>query len=1202
MLDAYQAGETSISTQAIRHLASLPSGQATTLRVAGVEFAGSLVSREETDGIVSLALDLNDGLGRFQLAHRPDGHALGVFFFQGEELAFRFRGKPQGDSWALERSTVSQLLCSKPGSTYPLYTASAMPKARPSRAIAADEADDDEDEATTVVSLSSLPESTYVLYIDFDGETFNHPWWTGEDILEALPHERAFDSAFVTRVWRRVCEDFAAFDINVTTDRSVFNAAAIERRVMVICTPSSDVAPSAGGVAYLNTFGMNIPCWAFNPDEGSCADTISHEVGHTVGLLHDGKINVFEYYGGHGTGKTSWAPIMGAYFADLEPPFIDEELTTWSKGEYPDATNQEDDLEIITTQNGFTYRRDDHGNSPEQASDLMIDNGRISDKGIIGMNTDSDWFQFSTSGGELYLLAKTLNVNSPDHQPGGANLAINLSIFDNFGNIVASSNQKDQLDASVNTTLRSGTYFARVRGGGRGDLATGFTKYSSLGEYTLSGSVPQAGVVRANPRSTVLTHDAQSSSFDVVARGEWKWSSDADWIFITVPRKQNGNQTIPFAVTRNGSKESRSAAITITSGPHVARLQVTQAGVTGYDDHPDVFTDATLISQDSTTQGVLETAGDVDTFRIEITDAGYLHLRTSGETDTSGTLFDATGRRLATNGSRYGDNFGIRYLATEGIYYLQVSHSSREGIGAYSLIASMETAEVFTISDTETLAGPSGGNFAFDVYANGGWRWQTSANWITSSLDSPVALGSTFLFTVAPNPKGTSRRGTIVLFNDTMRLTHTVNQGTAAADDHANTTKGASVLRIGKTAEGVISYEGDIDFFRLSTRKSGLLLIQSHLRTDLTARLLDSKGVEIARNDDADTSNFTIRKEVSAGEYFLEIRNFDPQATGIYEVTASLDPSDLVDLAFRSGPGGRLRGPRNQTIVFAGDARTVTAVPNRGYRFLRWSDGVRTARRSDSKVISHMSVRALFEPVLAMSAKSLRHVDGSAQYSLAFGNLNAGRSVTRTIRVRNQGETTLSDIRIQAVAGSPSDWALRSSSLRSLRPGQSAEIRLTCSPSTNNARISARYRITAQGLAGALTLEGLATVGNPDRAVRSAPLDGTASRFTTEAKPVLPAPVPAAPALAILPDAPWIEVSPDGYFRYRFTRASGDDTETEFEISANGIDWEDALVLDIWKTEVRETETGYEAILAPPVFPAPRILVNERIPAPSENP
>ena len=62
----------------------------------------------------------------------------------------------------------------------------------------------------------------------------------------------------------------------------------------------------------------------------------------------------------------------------------DRALTQWSRGEYPDANNTEDDLWIITTTNGFGYRTDDHGNSTGAASPLGVVGGTaVSGEGII---------------------------------------------------------------------------------------------------------------------------------------------------------------------------------------------------------------------------------------------------------------------------------------------------------------------------------------------------------------------------------------------------------------------------------------------------------------------------------------------------------------------------------------------------------------------------------------------------------------------------------------------------------------------------------------------------------------------------------------------------------------------------------------------------------------------------------------------------
>ncbi len=73
----------------------------------------------------------------------------------------------------------------------------------------------------------------------------------------------------------------------------------------------------------------------------SCAEAASHEAGHTLGLGHDGANGTqTEYYGGQGSGNTGWAPIMGVGY--------DQTVTQWSKGEYANANNTQDDLAIIS--------------------------------------------------------------------------------------------------------------------------------------------------------------------------------------------------------------------------------------------------------------------------------------------------------------------------------------------------------------------------------------------------------------------------------------------------------------------------------------------------------------------------------------------------------------------------------------------------------------------------------------------------------------------------------------------------------------------------------------------------------------------------------------------------------------------------------------------------------------------------------------
>ena len=113
------------------------------------------------------------------------------------------------------------------------------------------------------------------------------------------------------------------------------------------------------------------------------------------------------------------------------------------------------------------------------------------------------------------------------------------------------------------------------------------------------------------------------------------------------------------------------------------------------DDHGDSPESATAIAPDSATEGVIDPGGDRDFFRITVETAGFLTVRTTGDTDTVGTLFDATGTSLITNSeiSKEDLNFLISYPVTAGIYYLEVrgyGEGDEVENGPYQLISSLQ--------------------------------------------------------------------------------------------------------------------------------------------------------------------------------------------------------------------------------------------------------------------------------------------------------------------------------------------------------------------------------------------------------------------------------------------------------------------------------------------------------------------------------
>ncbi|MBR7067058.1 MAG: leucine-rich repeat domain-containing protein, partial [Bacteroidales bacterium] len=66
-------------------------------------------------------------------------------------------------------------------------------------------------------------------------------------------------------------------------------------------------------------------------------------------------------------------------------------------------------------------------------------------------------------------------------------------------------------------------------------------------------------------------------------------------------------------------------------------------------------------------------------------------------------------------------------------------------------------------------------------------------------------------------------------------------------------------------------------------------------------------------------------------------------------------------LSYTAGEGGSISGQATQTVKHGQSGIEVEAVPNAGYRFVKWSDGLTTAKRTDSNVQEDMSVTAEFE-------------------------------------------------------------------------------------------------------------------------------------------------------------------------------------------------------------------------------------------------
>ena len=118
--------------------------------------------------------------------------------------------------------------------------------------------------------------SSRVIYLDFDGHTTNDSEWGPSPIVSApfdLDGSPGFfsagEQAVMVEVWQRVSEDFAPFDVNVTTIdpgvealRKTNSSDAIYGQRMVI-SPTNFAGSGVLGIAIINSFDDDVDRPAF---------------------------------------------------------------------------------------------------------------------------------------------------------------------------------------------------------------------------------------------------------------------------------------------------------------------------------------------------------------------------------------------------------------------------------------------------------------------------------------------------------------------------------------------------------------------------------------------------------------------------------------------------------------------------------------------------------------------------------------------------------------------------------------------------------------------------------------------------------------------------------------------------------------------------------------------------------------------------
>lgn len=474
-------------------------------------YEGTIALRVEDNGWLRFGGSLGGGRGTFSL-HIQSGQLAGNILLPAQGIGLELRTEPSGEVILVERK-LSNLLC------WPILPVDPDVAAAQGDGIAVSSG------SGAIPQINTRPGAKGLIYLHFAGGTIVDTDWNGGKPIEAAPSTLSADG--IREVVARVAEDYAPFDMAVSTVLADYENSRPGSRMRVIITPTNVLQQGAGGLSLIGSWryaGMvrtsTVPAWVFNSSAKTIAEAASHEVGHTLGLNHDGTLypahHIYEngvdvlipaapaapYYLGNGTegSPTNWAPIMGNSYT--------RPLTQWSKGEYLNANNTEDDLAIISAvKNGVGYG----SNTPDSTTDasgtfrlLKVEAGTFVASGVlrrVGMpdlqQADvPDRFQFSTTGGSLVVSAKPLS-------PAYTNVDIQLELHKQSGapgqfSLMSTANPPELLASVLRAQgLPSGTYQIVVRPAASTETDTkiylsGYSSYGSLGPYQITGTLENA--------------------------------------------------------------------------------------------------------------------------------------------------------------------------------------------------------------------------------------------------------------------------------------------------------------------------------------------------------------------------------------------------------------------------------------------------------------------------------------------------------------------------------------------------------------------------------------------------------------------------------------------------------------------------------------------------------------------------------------
>lgn len=338
-----------------------------------------------------------------------------------------------------------------------------------------------------------------IIFLDFDGYNHTRKYEYGWHDFYAKPYDpfnndpNNYNPIFtekeqlhIINIWQRVSEDFAPFNVDITTEEPDFTKN-INTISHCLITNNRDLFnnkmpySNAAGVAFGNIFSkvnnklLNpaLVYWNNIGSSNNIAETVSHEIGHHMGLKHDGyelgKFKFIYYSGDSNNAVDSWAPIMGIGYSNR--------ITQWNNGSYLGANNFQDDIKKLTAKLGL--KKDDYPDKIEEVLTFLEYPYLIN--GLISHSEDIDLFKFKLlKETDILILIQPLKtiINN-----GGYNLDINFKIYNSENENPIYVNKKEKISKIEKLIrLNPGIYYLAIYGSSH--YENKYTNYGSLGKYT----------------------------------------------------------------------------------------------------------------------------------------------------------------------------------------------------------------------------------------------------------------------------------------------------------------------------------------------------------------------------------------------------------------------------------------------------------------------------------------------------------------------------------------------------------------------------------------------------------------------------------------------------------------------------------------------------------------------------------------------